>query len=267
MDIPGAALLVVAGAAAGFLAGVFAIGDGIVLVPVLLVALHGWNVSSLVATHVAMGTALAVSASISLALAWAARGRDQVIGRDAAVLAIAGAAAAVLGGAVAASLEGTTLREIFGFALLVAAVRLFGGKRKAGKSAEASAPAAKLVPAGFIAGLFSSLTGSAGTLLSVPFLYSYFHIPLRKATGTAHAAGAACALAGAAAYLFRGWTNEFLPAGMHGFLDWPSAGVLALGAVPGALLGDRLGDRADRTALRAPYAVVLLVVMLRMFFA
>ena len=267
MDVSAGALLVIAGAAAGFLCGVFAIGDGIVIVPVLLIALHGWNVSSLVATHVAMGTGLAVTAAVSVALAWSARGRDQVIWRDAAVLALAGAAAAVAGGAIAASLEGNSLRKIFGMLLLVAASRLFAGRRKGGKSGEQASPATKLVPAGLITGLVSSLTGSGGGVISVPLLYTYIGIPLRKATGTSHAAAAACALAGAAVYLCRGWTNEFLPAGMHGFIDWPSAGALVLGAVPGAIFGDRMADRADRTALRAPYAVALLVVMLRMFFA
>ncbi|HUI10741.1 MAG TPA: sulfite exporter TauE/SafE family protein [Bacteroidota bacterium] len=266
MDVPGAALLVVAGAAAGFLSGVFAIGDGIVIVPVMLAALHAWNVSSLVATHVAMGTSLAATAAMGLALACAAGGRGQVMRRDAALLAIAGAAAALAAGAIACGLEGTTLRKIFGLLLLAAAVRLFAGKRKSGKSPEQPAAAAKLIPAGLIAGGLSSVSGTGGTVVSVPLLYSYLRIPLRKATGTAHAASLACAAAGAAAYVLWGWSSEFLPPGMHGFVDWPCAGALALGAVPGALAGDRLAEKADRTALRAPYAVALLVVMLRMFF-
>ena len=190
-----------------------------------------------------------------------------MIRRDAAVLAIAGAAAAVLGGAVAASLEGTTLRKIFGFVLLVAAVRLMSGRRKSGKTAEQAVPVLKLAPVGFLTGLVSSLTGSGGGVVSLPLLYSYLRIPLRKSTGTAHAVAAACAVAGAAAYIAWGWTSDFLPAGMHGFIDWASAGALALGAVPGALAGERMAQKADRQPVRYTYAVALLFVMIRMFFA
>jgi len=266
MDVPTAALLVAGGAVAGFFAGAFAIGDGLVMVPVLLLALQGWHVSSLVATQVAMGTSLAATAAASVALAWRAKGRDQVLRRETAVLALAGAAAAVTGAAIAAALEGTALRRIFGFVLLVAAVRLMGGRRKSGKSTDEPAPVLKLIPVGFITGLVSSLTGSGAGVVSVPLLYSYLRIPLRKSTGTAHAVAVVCALAGAVAYIAWGWSSEFLPDGMHGFIDWPSAVALALGAVAGALAGERMGERADKPAVRYTYAVALLFVMIRMSF-
>ena len=266
MDILAAALLLVAGLTAGFLEGVFGMGGGLVLVPVLLFYARSVPISSLVATHVAMGTSLLVCAFLSGALAWNYRRSGHLIVRGVLFIAPAGIAGAFLGSAVAAGLEGTSLRNIFAFTLLIAAVRLFSGRRKQGKEQEPNLAPGPLLGTGLLLGLLSSLSGVGGALVAVPLLYSYMHIPLRKATGTSSAAIALTAAAGAASYLIRGWGSEFLPAGMHGFIDWQAAVPLVLGAVPGVLIGVRLETKADTGTIRNVYAVILLVVMLRLFF-
>jgi uncharacterized protein len=266
MDILAAALLILAGLLAGFLTGAFGIGGGLVLVPVLLYYLHSTGVSSLVSTHVAIGTSLLVTACASGALAWEYQRSSQVVWKSAMYVALAGVAGAVLGGSIAAGLEGTTLQKIFGFVLLVGAVRLFSGKRKQGKEREPDPALQPLLGTGLLLGLVSSLCGVGGTLFAIPLLYTYVHLPLRKASGTTHAAIVITAGVGAAVYLIRGWENEFLPAGMHGFIDWDPAVPLILGSVPGGILGARYGAMADTPVVRGVYAVILLVVMLRMLF-
>jgi len=265
MDIPAAALLVLAGLTAGVLAGVSGIGGGIVLVPVLVYYLHATGVSSLVSTHVAMGTSLLVVAFISAAQAWEYR-TNHVIWRGALCMAPAGVAGAFLGSLIASGLEGTTLRRIFGFVLLVAAVRLFSGKRKQGKETEPDLSLKLLLAVGFLVGVVSSLSGIGGALIAIPLLSAYLHFPTKKAFGTSSAAITVTALSGAAGYLFWGWGSEFLPGGMHGFIDAQAAIPLVAGAVPGAMLGTRFAARLDTGSLRKVYAVILLVVMLRMFF-
>jgi uncharacterized protein len=266
MDLLAAVLLALAGLLAGFLTGVFGIGGGIVLVPVLLYYLHATGVSSLVSTHVAIGTSLLVVIFASGAQAWGYWRANQVIWRGVVLVALAGVVGALLGSSIAAGLEGPSLRKIFGFVLLVAVARLFSGRRKQGKELEPNLALQPLMATGLLVGLVSSLSGVGGALIAVPLLYTYMRFPLRKASGTSSAAIVITAAAGAAAYLFRGWGNEFLPPGMPGFIDWQPAVPLILGAVPGAILGTRLAARADTGLVRNIYAVILLVVMLRMFF-
>jgi uncharacterized membrane protein YfcA len=181
-------------------------------------------------------------------------------------LALCGAAGAFAGTLVAAGLEGPTLRTIFGFLLLVGAVRLFSGKMKQPKEPEPDISVVRLAGAGFLLGVLSSLTGTGGALVAIPLLSRYLHFPVRKSFGTSAAAIAVIALAGAAGYLLRGWGNVFLGPGSTGFVDWRGAIVLGAGAVAGIIVGTRLGARADTGAVRNTYAVILLVVMLRMFF-
>ena len=90
MDIVAAVLLALAGLIAGFLAGVFGIGGGIVLVPVLLYYCRSAGVSSLVATHVAMGTSLLVVMFISGTQTWGYWRANQAIWRGAVLVALAG---------------------------------------------------------------------------------------------------------------------------------------------------------------------------------
>ena len=243
MDVLGAALLLVAGLVAGFLEGVFGMGGGIVLVPVLLIYARAVGISSLVATHVAIGTSLLVTALLSGALSVDYRRSGHLLLRGVLFIAPAGIAGALLGSAVAAGLEGTSLRNIFGFLLIVAAVRLFSGRRKPGKDQEPKLSPVPLLGTGLLLGLLSSLSGVGGALVAVPLLYTYMHVPLRKATGTSAAAIALTAAAGAASYLVSGWRNEFLPPGMHGFIAWQAAIPLVLGAVPGRPHRNTPGDK------------------------
>jgi uncharacterized membrane protein YfcA len=266
MDTLAAVLLALGGLLAGFLAGVFGIGGGIVLVPVLLYYLHLTGVSSLVATHVAMGTSLLVVMFASCAQAWGYWRANQVIWRGVVLIALGGVVGALLGSSIAAVLEGPSLRKIFGFVLLVAVARLFAGKRKPGKEPEPELALPRLIGTGFLLGMVSSLSGVGGSLIAIPLLYTQLHFPLRKAFGTSSAAIVVTAASGAALYLIRGWGNEFLPPGIPGFVDWRPAIPLILGAVPGAILGTRLSARADTPQVRIVYAVMLLVVTLRMFF-
>ena len=145
-------------------------------------------------------------------------------------------------------------------------MRLFSGKRKQRKELEPRLAIPPLGGIGLAVGLLSSLSGTGGTLLAVPLLSNTLHFPLRKAIGTANAAVMITAAAGAAVFLIRGWGNVFLPAGISGFIDWRPAIPLALGMVPGGMIGNRMAAKADIGSVRNAVGVLLLVIMLRMFF-
>jgi len=249
MEITAAVLLFLAGLLEGFLAGVFDAGGGIVLVPVLLYYLHSAGVSSLVSTHVAMGTSLLVVACSAAFRTREDSRANHVIWRGSFSMAGGGILGASLGVLIAAGLEGPSLRAIFGCLLLVAAVRLFSGKRKQGKELEPLLALPPLAGIGGAIGIICALTGTGGTVISVPLLSAYRHFPLRKAIGTAGASAVITAAAGAAVYFVRGLGNEFLPA-----------------EISGGMIGARMGTKADVSSVRYSLGVLLLVVMLRMFF-
>ena len=116
----GAAMLAT-GCLAGVMAGLFGIGGGIVIVPVLELALGFVGVDPAIRMHVAVGTSLATIIPTSISSAWAHHQRqavDMAIVKRWAFLVLAGA---LLGAWIAAQLHSRVLAIIFAtLALLIA---------------------------------------------------------------------------------------------------------------------------------------------------
>ena len=74
-------LLLVSGAFAGLLAGLFGVGGGIILVPALLYAFDELGYSNDVTAHMAVGTSLAIIVPTSITSAWShyKRGSGNII--------------------------------------------------------------------------------------------------------------------------------------------------------------------------------------------
>jgi uncharacterized membrane protein YfcA len=117
------ALAVVLGLAAGFLAGMFGVGGGIVFVPAL-VALG-------LDSHEAIGTSLLAIIPTVLVGTWSQSRYGNVRWRAALVLGIAAAATAQGGAVLAESLSGATLRRLFAGLLVVVAFQIAWRARRA----------------------------------------------------------------------------------------------------------------------------------------
>ena len=67
-------LLILSGAFAGLLAGLFGVGGGIIIVPALLYAFDELGYSQEFTTHMAVGTSLAIIVPTSISSAWSRLG-------------------------------------------------------------------------------------------------------------------------------------------------------------------------------------------------
>jgi uncharacterized protein len=111
----GAALAGV-GAAAGFLAALFGVGGGIVIVPALLA--RGWQAHRATATSLAAIGATAVFGT--LRYAW----DDLVVWRDALLIGLPAVAGVVLGTMLAKRVRGPHLQLAFACFMILVAARL-----------------------------------------------------------------------------------------------------------------------------------------------
>jgi uncharacterized membrane protein YfcA len=73
-------------------------------------------------------------------------------------------------------------------------------------------------------------------------------MPVKRAIGTSLVTVAVLAIPGTIAH------------SMLGHIDWPLALMLALGVVPGAVIGARLTERASDRVVRLAFAILLAVV-------
>ncbi|MEO1575442.1 MAG: sulfite exporter TauE/SafE family protein [Pseudomonadota bacterium] len=256
-------LLIPVGAVAGFVAGLFGIGGGVVTVVVLVVLLPSIGVSPDRVMHVALGTSMAaiVMTSTSSTLAHHRRGavRWPVVLRFAPAVAVG----ALAGGAVAHQIPDRALRIVFGVFLLWVAVRLW---RRADSATDKPLPGSGVLTAvGACIGVLSSWTGIGGGSLSGPYLMSR-GVPAASAVATSAAVGFPLAVAGTVGYVLGGWNASGVPAHSVGYVFWPAALVLGLSAMLIAPLGARLAHALPERALKVAYAALLTVAALRVMF-
>lgn len=255
---------VLTGALAGLLAGLLGIGGGLIVVPVLAILLssHGFAAASLM--HFAVGTSLAtiVATSVSSLLAHQRRGS---VHWQAVRGLLPGILLGGLGGAwLARQISSPGLGLCFGlFEILVALQLLFG----AGPPPQRSLPGTGLQGlAGGVIGAVSALLGIGGATLTVPWLL-WHRVDIRMAVGTAATIGLPIALAGALGFAYGGMQAGERPDFSTGFIYWPAVIGIVLGSVPLAPAGAWLAHYLPRPTLRRGFAVLLILIGLKMIYA
>jgi uncharacterized membrane protein YfcA len=241
-----ALLLVATGALSGFLAGVFGIGGGAILVPVFYECFRLAGVPLEARMPLCIGTSLAIiiPTSIRSFRAHHARGAvDMEILRAWWLPVIAG----VIAGSVTARYAPERLFKIvFVMVAYSAAARLLLA-RATWKFGDVFPQGPLMKAYGFLVGLLSTLMGIGGGLFS-NLLMTFYGRPIHQAVATSSALAVLISIPGALGYVYAGW-----PAAARypdvAALQWPFAlGYVSLiGAVlvmPLSLLTAPLGVRA-----------------------
>lgn len=252
------------GLVAGFLAGLFGIGGGMVMVPMLAFVFTAKGFAPEHLMHLSLATALAtiVFTSISSVRAHHRFGAvEWPIARAMAPGMVAGS----FGAALAAGLLPTRLLAIaFTVFLLYAATQmLFEVRPRAAR--ELPRPAG-LFGVGTAIGGLSSLLAVGGAFLSIPFL-AWCNVPLKRAIGTAAANGFPIAVAGSVGYIVQGLRADGLPAASFGYVYLPAFGFIVVTSMLVAPLGALLMHRLPVRRLRFVLALMLYALGARMLAA
>jgi uncharacterized protein len=263
-------ILLAAGAVAGFLAGFFGVGGGIVLVPILLWYFSSaLGISALVVTHLTFGTSLLVVIFASLSSGLQYRKNDHIVWNAVLIIGVASVAGALAGSWIAAALQGRTLQRIFAVVVGIAAIRLLMESSRARSQAVMRPVPAGLAGIGVLTGVVSSLAGVGGGVFSIPMMYYFLNFPLKKALGTSSATIVITATAAMAGYMVNGWGDPLMePYGGFtlGYVDYLHALPVIIATLPMARLGAAAAHRTQVDKLRTLYALFLLIIAIRMFF-
>jgi uncharacterized membrane protein YfcA len=249
------------GAIVGILAGLFGIGGGLVIVPMLIYAFSLQNIPHELTMHLALGTSLAsiIFTSISSFLAHHKRG---AVHWDIVRKIVVGILTGTFLGSCVASLMSTNFLKIFFviFLYFVATQLLLNKKPKPGREIPGTLG---MFATGNIIGVFSSLVGIGGGTLSVPFML-WCNINAHHAIGTSAAIGLPIALAGALGYIFNGWNVAGLPAYSLGYVYLPALLGIAAVSILTAPLGVRLAHSLPVDKLKRIFSLLLYVVATKM---
>ena len=261
--ILGVAMLVT-GAVAGVLAGLFGIGGGIVIVPVLETALGLAGVDPAIRMHVAVGTSLATIIPTSVSSARAHHSRQSVdvdIVKRWAVFVLAGA---LLGAWIASLVHSDVLAMVFAsLALLVAIKMLFFPESRNLTDAVPRGPLVPVIPVSI--GCFSSMMGIGGGTFSVMTL-TLFNEPIHRAVGTAALFGLVISLPGMLGFVAAGWGDPRVPPGSLGYVSLIGFACIAPATVLAAPLGARIAHGFSARRLNMLFGTFLILASLRLFY-
>lgn len=264
--LPSPIVLVLTGAATGILGSMLGLGGGVFLVPILTLGLGVPIRVAIAASLISVMATAVASASVNL-------DRGLVNMRLGLLLEVATASGALLGGLVAAHLTQRQLYLMFAVTMasmgmvmamrsgrrnviadLEADVGVLGGRLQEGDLAYVY-KVRRLgigVFASLVAGAVSGLLGLGGGIIKVPILNTFCGIPIRVAAATStFMIGITTA---ASAFLYYG----------RGDIVLPVTAAVALGALPGSLIGARLSERVATRSLKVLMALVLMGVGVRM---
>ncbi len=243
------------------LASMTGVGGGIIFVPLLTLA-YGFSPAHAVGTSLMVIIFGGLSATVGFAI------QKRVYFKTGVLLAIATVPGSVVGAFLTSILQGAVLGLVFGFFLVVVAVRMVAAnsifrRRKLqqdnvkfvrcesdlflnwGRLAAGTGLA-------FFGGLVSGLLGVGGGVLLVPIMALVLLMPMHAVVATSMFTMIFTSLSGVAQHWILGNVNF-----EYGLL-------LALGALAGAQVGARLCRRVSAEKLRLIFGVLVLVVSVQM---
>lgn len=251
-----------AGILAGFLAGLFGIGGGAILVPILITVFPYLNVNPDVVAHMAVGTSLAII--IPTAIRSYRSHRSQGAGN--AELLKAWMFWVPLGVVVASlivgGVSGNVLRVIFAaVALLIAVKMLFN---RASWTLSDHLPSRPLTNGvGFGIGFLSTFMGIGGGNLNNLFMTS-FGQSIHQAVATSAGLGVLIAIPATLGYIYAGWGLETLPLWTLGYVHLLGAALVIPFSMLAAPFGARFAHKLSTRKLEITFGIFLLVVISRM---
>jgi len=254
--------LVVAGGVTGLLAGLFGVGGGAIIVPILYQTFIVIGVPDAVRMPLTVGTSLAViiPTAITSYLAHRKKGAvDEIALRLWALPCVCGV---VLGSAVATFAPAALFKIVFAAVSAAIGIRLLVGKSEAALSTDLPGPLPMRI-IGFVIGVLSALMGiSGGMLTNITMLM--FGRSIHQAVATSAGLGVFISIPGAIGYALAGWPHvSELPPFSLGYVSLPGAILLAAMGMWVAPFGARLAHAIARRRLELAFAVYLLTMSAR----
>jgi uncharacterized membrane protein YfcA len=257
-----AALIIVAGFVTGILAGLFGIGGGALIVPVLYEVFRVLGVPDEVRFQLCVGTSIAIIVPTNVFSYFTHRGKGAVmmdVVRAWAVPAVIGVAA---GSAIAAFAPGAVLKLAFVLIATVIAFKLLFG-RETWRLGDDLPGSAAMAAYGVFVGLAASLMGISGGSVSNMILTLYGK-PIHKAVATSAGLGVPITVAGTIGYILAGLPQQaLLPPLSLGFVSLIGFALMAPVSSFTAPYGARLAHALSKRRLEIAFGCFLLTVCVR----
>ncbi len=245
---------IILGSLSGLLAGLFGIGGGLVIVPVLAILFKAHGFSAELILLMAVATSLAIIIPTALSSVWAHHRLGSVVWPRVFSLSPGIIIGAAMGAVIAKQISAETLRYILVGFLIYAALQMALQVQPKPKPFQQKRGLDLLVS--LIIGVVSSIVGIGGGTLTVPYLVSG-QMLMRKAVAVSSACGLPIALAGTVSYVLLGWHDAQLPEWSIGYIYLPVFLGTSLSSILTAPLGAKLAYKLPAKVLKRYFSLLL----------
>lgn len=249
------------GSVVGIVAGLFGVGGGGIMVPVLtsLFVFQGIPVEQVV--HLALGTSMAsiIFTSISSMRSHHAKGavKWQIV-KAISVGILLGTFCATF---IASQINSLYLAIFFSAFMAYASLQMFLNKKPQANKQISGNKEIFFVGTGI--GAISALVSIGGGTLTVPYLTSR-NIDIRKAVGTSSAIGLPISIAGTFGYFINGWENTSLENYTVGFVYLPAVILISVSSFLTAPYGAKLVHYLPVALLKKFFSLLLIILSIKM---
>ena len=254
--------LVAAGALTGLLAGVFGVGGGAVIVPILYEVFRVIGVVDEVRMPLAVGTSLAVIIPTSIRSFNAHRAKGMVDMSILKVWAVPVVVGVLVGSWIARYAPADLFKIVFVVIALISAIRLlFAADRWRFGQDMPGKPL--MIVYGWVIGVLSALMGIGGGQLSSLFM-TFYGRPIHQAVATSSGLGVIISIPGALGFIYAGWPKmAILPPLSLGYVSLIGFILFIPTSIWTAPIGARLAHRLSKRRLEVVFGLFLLIVAAR----
>ncbi len=254
--------LVVAGAFTGILAGLFGVGGGAVIVPVLYEIFRVIGVPEDVRMPLCVGTSLAIIIPTSIRSFNAHRAKGLVDLDILKIWAVPVVLGVVAGSYIARFAPPDLFKIVFVFVAVASALRLLFASDRWQLGTEIPGKVLMSVY-GAVIGVLSALMGIGGGQLSSLFM-TFYGRPIHQAVATSSGLGVLISIPGALGFIYAGWPKmAVLPPLSLGYVSLIGFILFIPTSIWTAPIGARLAHRLSKRRLEVTFGIFLLVVAAR----
>lgn len=254
--------LLAAGLLTGLLAGMFGVGGGAVIVPVLYQIFGFLGVPEAVKMHLAVGTSLAIIIPTSVQSFRTHLTKGKVMMDVLKLWAVPVVLSVMLGGLIAAYAPPIVLKLVFIAVATSNAVKLLAGRDDWRIAPDLPGPNG-LRAYGVLIGLASALMGIGGGAISNMILTLHGKA-IHQAVATSSGLGVLISIPGALSYIAAGWSKmAILPPLSIGFVSLLGFALIAPTSTLVAPFGARLAHSMPKRRLEIAFGLFLLLVSAR----
>jgi len=254
-------LYIILGSFIGVVAGLFGVGGGGIIVPVLTAIFLMQGMPQNEVIHMALGTSMATIIVTSFSSLRAHHKRGGVVW-DVVKMMTPGILLGTFFATFLVSVLSSFYLAIF-FSLFMAyvSVQMFLNKQ--------AKPSRKLLGSlgqflsGSLIGAVSAIVSIGGGSLSVPYLI-WQNVDMKKAIGTSAAIGLPIALSGTVGYMINGWDNTNFDTLTFGFVSLPAFFIIAFFSYFTAPFGVKLAHKLPIEIITKIFAFLLMSLSIKM---